>query len=104
MTDHISPDPDPIRHSAPSGGGESPAPEDPTPDPAVDPTPPDGAPEDPTPPDAPVGEAAGISDEELPEGTIPEADGGIIITDVAMGGEDTVAANDLLDGAVDRGN
>lgn len=96
MSEQLSPDPDPIRHSAPSGGGESPAP--------VDPTPPDAAPEDPTPPDVPVGEAAGISDEELPEGTIPEADGGVIVTDAAMGGEDTVAANDLLDGEVDRGN
>lgn len=90
MTDHISPDPDPIRHSAPSGGGESPAPVDRTP------------PEDPTPPDAPVGEAAGLSDEELPEGSLPEADGGVIVTDVAMGGEDAGAANDLLDGPLER--
>ena len=87
--DTISPDPDPIRHSEPSAGGELPSP-----------TPPDAASEDPTPPDAPVGEAAG-----LPDGTLPEADGGVIETDIAMGGEDTVEANDLLDdGEVDRGD
>ena len=87
--DTISPDPDPIRHSEPSPGGELPTP-----------TPPDAAPEDPTPPDAPVGDAAG-----LPDGTLPEADGGVIETEESLDGTDTVAANDLLDGGeVDRGN
>ena len=113
MSDTISSaDPDPIRRSVPSAGGELPTSPDPetvgggpvsTPPPT--PTPPDGAPEDPTPPDAPVGEAAGVADETLPDGVLPEVDGGLIETDVAMGGEDTVEANDLLDsGEVDRGD
>ena len=92
MSDTISSaDPDPIRHSAPSPGGEVPTPE---------------APEDPTPPDAPVGDAAGeaaadasgTSDETLPQGYVPEVDGGVIQTDAALGGPDTVIANDALDG------
>ncbi|UDF14169.1 hypothetical protein LH407_04730 [Antiquaquibacter oligotrophicus] len=52
--------------------------------------------EDPTPPDVPVA----LGDKHL-----PEADGGEIETDAAMGGEDTVEANDLLDGGeVERGD
>lgn len=113
MSDTISSaDPDPIRRSAPSAGGELPTsahdadPQTvgggPVSTPPPTPTPPDGAPEDPTLPDAAVGDAAG---EALPDGVIPEADGGLIETDAAMGGEDTVDANDLLDGGeVDRGD